>query len=119
MKRMMIAAVAALMAAPAFADGPGGYTLRITASNGEMSESFEISFASDGGYTDSRGPSGAWEVHEGELCLTNHAFTTPAGQEVPSMTQCGPWEGAMQPGEAMDLNGWAPEGVTITVERVS
>ncbi|MCW5723498.1 MAG: hypothetical protein KIS81_00905 [Maricaulaceae bacterium] len=119
MKRMMIAASAAvLLASAAFAGDGGnlaGSTVRVTGSDGSV---FEITFHAGGAYADHRGPTGVWELNGEELCLTNDPVTLEDGGEFPSQTQCGPWNPALAPGEVWETEGWAPEGRLITIEML-
>ena len=111
MKRVMLAAAAALIcAAPALASGLSnafGNTVRVSA--GE--QSFDAYFNADGSYSDSRGISGSWQF-EGELCIT---VQTEEGEN----TNCGPWNPDLAVGGQWVTDGWSSDGSQLTVELIA
>lgn len=113
MKMLLTAAVAALgLAGLAFADGhgahgPAGHVYDVT--DGE--NTWQSTFAEDGGYANSYGSEGTWTYEGGTLCLQVESPEGP--QEI-----CNAWED-MAVGESITTTDWSAEGTELTITRIS
>lgn len=107
MKTILTAAVAALgLSAFALADGPAGHVYDVT--DGE--NTWQSTFAEDGGYSNTLGGEGTWTYEDGELCLLTESEA--GAQEV-----CNEWE-TMEVGESITTDVWSAEGTQLTITRV-